>query len=56
MLGGSFERGALTMRGVDNTEKRPDEAPRQHDGFRLPHLNDFLDGHESVGDEEDQKR
>ena len=29
---------------------------RQHDGFRLAQLNDFLDGHESVGDEEDQER
>ncbi len=56
MLGGGFERGALIMRGVDEAEKRPDEARRQHDGFRLAQLNDFFDGHESVGDEEDQKR
>ena len=56
VLGGGFERGTLAMRGVDDAEQRPDEARRQHDGFRLAQLNDFLDGHESVGDEEDQER
>ena len=56
MLGGGFERGTPTVRGVDDAEQRPDEARRQHDGLRLAQLNDLLDGHESVGDEEDQER
>ena len=32
---GGFELGTPTMRGIDNAEKRPDEARREHDGFRL---------------------
>ena len=56
MLGGGFERGTLPVHGIDDAEQRPDEASRQHDGLRLAQLNDFLDGHESVGSEEDQER
>jgi hypothetical protein len=56
MLCGGFERRTLTMRGVYNAQKRPDEAPRQHDRFRLAQLNDFLDCYKSVGDEEDEER
>ena len=55
MLGGDLERGAFAMHGIDSAEERPDEARRQHDGFRLAKLNGLLDGHETVGDEEDQE-
>ena len=55
MLGGDLERGAFAMHGIDSAEERPDETRRQHDGFRLAKLNGLLDGHESVGDEEDQE-
>ncbi|MBN9274696.1 MAG: hypothetical protein J0J15_31520 [Mesorhizobium sp.] len=35
MLGGGLERRALPVHGVDETEKGPDEARSQHDGFRF---------------------